>query len=127
MDFIAATFKASSFATTLNIIQQIMAISLIPFYTKFSDAVGRAQALTGALFFYLVGYVIQATSTSFEHLAGGQIVYGLGADGVGTLTQVLIADATLLIDRGLVLSLTSLPGIVNVFIAGGLDRSSDHR
>lgn len=83
MDFITATFKASSFAVTLSIIQQIMAISLIPFYTKLSDVVGRAQALTGALFFCLIGYIIQATSTSFEHLAGVQIVYGLGADGVG--------------------------------------------
>ncbi|KAG0263101.1 hypothetical protein BG011_009304 [Mortierella polycephala] len=117
LPYITATFLASSLGSILPIILQILSAALVPFYTKVSDVVGRAEALTCALVFYLIGYAIQGTSQSFVQLAVGQIAYGIGSTGMLTLTQVLIADTTRLIDRGIIFALWDLPGLVNVFVA----------
>ncbi|KAF9178797.1 hypothetical protein BGZ51_007461 [Haplosporangium sp. Z 767] len=117
LPFITATFLSSSLGAVLPIILQILSAALVPFYTKVSDVLGRAEALTCAMVFYLIGYAIQGTSQSFVQLAIGQIGYGIGSTGMLTLTQVLIADTTRLIDRGIIFALWDLPGLVNVFIA----------
>lgn len=93
---ITGIFKASSLASVLPTILQILSAALVPFYTKVSDVTGRAEALTFAMFFYLVGYTIQGTSNSFLQFALGQIAYGIGSTGMATLTQVLIAGTSFL-------------------------------
>ncbi|KAG0371707.1 hypothetical protein BGX24_001303, partial [Mortierella sp. AD032] len=117
---ISAIFQASSIATVLPIILEIISAALVPFYTKISDVIGRSQAMTIAAVMYLLGYVVQGTSQSFLHLSLGQIVYGVGSTGLMTLAQVLMADVTLLIDRGILFALWGMPSTINVFIAGAL-------
>ncbi|KAG0018397.1 hypothetical protein BGZ82_000457 [Podila clonocystis] len=117
---ITAIFKASSLSSILPTILQILSAALVPFYTKVSDVTGRAEALTFAMFFYLVGYTIQGTSDTFLQFALGQIAYGIGSTGMATLTQVLIADTTLLINRGIVFALWDLPSGAMIFITNPL-------
>lgn len=88
---IVATFAASSLASILPTILQTLSAALVPFYTKVSDVVGRAQSMTFAMVFYLIGYTIQGTANGFLQYALGQIAYGIGSTGMLTLTQVLIA------------------------------------
>ncbi|KAG0376204.1 hypothetical protein BGX24_008122 [Mortierella sp. AD032] len=113
-------FKSTSLTAVLPTILQIISAALVPFYTKVSDVFGRAQSLSIAMVFYVVGYIIQGTSNSFLQLALGQISYGLGSTGMLTLTQVLIADTTSLINRGIVFSLWDLPSAVNIFTTNAL-------
>jgi len=117
---ITAIFEASSLSSTLPTILQILSAALVPFYTKVSDVTGRAQALTFAMVFYLIGYTIQGTSNAFLQFALGQIAYGIGSTGMATLTQVLIADSTLLINRGIVFALWDLPSAAMIFITNPL-------
>ncbi|KAG0260008.1 hypothetical protein BGZ95_004541 [Linnemannia exigua] len=117
---ISAIFQSSSIATVLPIILEIISAALVPFYTKISDVVGRSQAMTIAAVMYLLGYAVQGTSQSFLQLSLGQIVYGVGSTGLMTMAQVLIADVTLLIDRGILFALWGMPSTINVFIAGVL-------
>ncbi|KAF9371924.1 hypothetical protein CPB97_001598 [Podila verticillata] len=117
---ITAVFEASSLSSTLPTILQILSAALVPFYTKVSDVTGRAQALTFAMVFYLIGYTIQGTSNAFLQFALGQIAYGIGSTGMATLTQVLIADSTLLINRGIVFALWDLPSAAMIFITNPL-------
>ncbi|KAF9209835.1 hypothetical protein BGZ59_009935 [Podila verticillata] len=117
---ITAIFQASSLSSTLPTILQILSAALVPFYTKVSDVTGRAQALTFAMVFYLIGYTIQGTSNTFLQFALGQIAYGIGSTGMATLTQVLIADSTLLINRGIVFALWDLPAAAMIFITNPL-------
>ncbi|KAF9899788.1 hypothetical protein BX616_002850 [Lobosporangium transversale] len=112
---IVARFEESSRISILPTILQILSAALVPFYTKVSDVVGRAQALTVAMIFYLIGYTIQGTSVAFLQYALGQIAYGIGSTGMLTLTQVLIADTTLLMNRGIVFALWDLPSAINIF------------
>ncbi|KAG0369248.1 major facilitator superfamily domain-containing protein [Gamsiella multidivaricata] len=112
---IVAALISSSLISVLPTILQILSAALVPFYTKVSDVVGRAEALTFAMVFYLIGYTIQGTSSTFKQYALGQIAYGIGSTGMLTLTQVLIADTTSLINRGIVFALWDLPSAVNIF------------
>lgn len=91
LPYVTNLLQATSLASVLPTILQILSAALVPFYTKVSDVFGRAQSLTFAMVFYIVGYIIQGTTKSFLQLALGQIFYGIGSTGMLTLTQVLIA------------------------------------
>lgn len=91
LPYVTNMLQATSLASILPTILQILSAALVPFYTKVSDVFGRAQSLTVAMIFYIVGYIIQGTTNSFLQLALGQIFYGIGSTGMLTLTQVLIA------------------------------------
>ncbi|KAF9145886.1 hypothetical protein BGX30_006026 [Mortierella sp. GBA39] len=116
LNVISAILESASFAAILPIILEIISAALVPFYTKISDVVGRSQAMTIAALMYLLGYTVQGTSYGFLQLALGQIFYGVGSTGLMTLAQVLIADITPLIDRGIMFALWGMPTTVNVFI-----------
>ncbi|KAG9320151.1 hypothetical protein KVV02_002868, partial [Mortierella alpina] len=118
--FISAVFQSSAITAVLPIILEIISAVLVPFYTKISDVIGRSQALTIAAVMYLVGYAVEGTSNTFLQLALGQIAYGVGSTGLMTLAQVLMADVTLLVDRGILFALWGMPSTVNVFIANVL-------
>lgn len=89
--YVIAVFEVISLGSILPTILEIIATALVPFYAKFSDVVGRAQALTIAMIFYLLGYTIQGTSKVFLQFALGQISYGIGSTGVLTMMQILMA------------------------------------
>ncbi|KAF9104464.1 hypothetical protein BGX29_001834 [Mortierella sp. GBA35] len=118
--WVTGMFQSSSIASVLPTILQILSAALVPFYTKVSDVFGRALPLTIAMIFYILGYIIQGTSNVFLQFALGQIAYGIGSTGMLTLTQVLIADTTSLLNRGIFFALWDLPSIVNVFTTTAL-------
>ncbi|KAF9973775.1 hypothetical protein BGZ73_002963 [Actinomortierella ambigua] len=120
LGYVTGFFTISSLGSILPTILQILQAALVPFYVKICDVVGRAEAITLAVLFYLIGFTVQGSAQSFGHLAVGQIFYGMGSTGVLSLTQVLIADTTLLIDRGIMFALWDLPGIASIFAANAL-------
>ncbi|CAO3574633.1 unnamed protein product [Mortierella alpina] len=117
MGYVTAFFTVTSLASILPTILQILAAALVPFYTKVSDVFGRAGSMTYAIVTYLMGLVIEGTATSFVQFAVGQIFYGMGLTGIQTLSQVLIADTTLLVDRGLMFAVWDLGSAINIWVA----------
>ncbi|KAG0047692.1 hypothetical protein BGZ83_007300 [Gryganskiella cystojenkinii] len=113
---VIGVFEVISLGSILPTILEIIATALVPFYTKFSDVVGRAQALTISMLFYLLGYAIQGTSKVFLQFALGQISYGIGSTGLLTIMQILMADATKLVDRGVLFAMWDMPTVVMAFI-----------
>ncbi|KAK3825332.1 MAG: major facilitator superfamily domain-containing protein [Benniella sp.] len=120
VNYVTAYFQVTSLVSILPTILEILRAALAPFYTKSSDVFGRAESTTCAMFFYLLGFVILGTSKSFVQFAMGQIVYGIGSTGVQILTQVLIADTTYLINRGIMFALWDMPSLINTFLAQAL-------
>ncbi|KAF9168288.1 hypothetical protein DFQ26_000119 [Actinomortierella ambigua] len=120
LGYVTGFFTVSSIGSILPTILQILQAALVPFYVKICDVVGRAESITLAILFYMIGFTVQGTAQSFGQLAIGQIFYGMGSTGVLSLTQVLIADTTLLLDRGIMFALWDLPGIASVFAANAL-------
>ncbi|KAJ3398098.1 hypothetical protein HDV05_002733 [Chytridiales sp. JEL 0842] len=85
------TFSKVSIIALLPLILNLLSLLAIPVFTRFSDVVGRGEAIAVALGLYIVGYIIQATSPTLSQLAGGQVIYSLGFSGASTLSQVLVA------------------------------------
>ncbi|KAG0266234.1 hypothetical protein BG011_002931 [Mortierella polycephala] len=117
MSYITAFFTVTSLSSILPTVLQILAAALVPFYTKVSDVFGRAGSLTCAIFSYLLGLTIEGTAKTFVQFSIGQIFYGVGITGIQTLSQVLIADTTRLVDRGLMFALWDLGSAVNIWVA----------
>ncbi|KAF9953762.1 hypothetical protein BGZ72_005180 [Mortierella alpina] len=117
MGYVTAFFTVTSLASILPTILQILAAALVPFYTKVSDVFGRAGSMTYAIVTYLLGLVIEGTAKTFAQFAVGQIFYGMGLTGIQTLSQVLIADTTLLVDRGLMFAIWDLGSAINIWVA----------
>lgn len=87
---VTAIFTSASLTAILPTILQILSASLVPFYSKFADVIGRPGALTIAMTFYVTGYIIQGTSNGFTQFSVGQAFYSIGVPGFMVLTQVLV-------------------------------------
>ncbi|KAG0012363.1 hypothetical protein BGZ81_001638 [Podila clonocystis] len=120
LSYVTAYFTVTSLGSILPTILQILRAALVPFFIKVSDVVGRAESVSIAMLLYLIGLIIQGASKSFVQVAVGQIFYGMGSTGVLVLTQVVIADTTRLIDRGIMFALWDMPGIASIFMAQAL-------
>ncbi|KAF9192675.1 hypothetical protein BGZ51_005064 [Haplosporangium sp. Z 767] len=117
MPYITAFFTVTSLSSVLPTILQILAAALVPFYVKASDVFGRAGSLTTAIFSYLLGLTIEGTAKTFVQFAVGQIFYGMGITGIQALSQVVVADTTLLVDRGVMFALWDLGSAINIWVA----------
>ncbi|KAF9944905.1 hypothetical protein BGZ70_004230 [Mortierella alpina] len=120
LSYVTAYLISTSIGSILPTILQILRAALVPFFIKFSDVCGRAESISIAMSLYLIGITIQGAAKSFVQVAVGQIFYGMGSTGVLVLTQVLIADTTRLIDRGVMFALWDLPSIASVFAVQAL-------
>ncbi|KAG0243710.1 hypothetical protein BGW41_001583 [Actinomortierella wolfii] len=120
LPYVMNVFAATSLTAIMPTILQIVSAALVPFFTKISDVVGRFESFTFAMVSYVLGYIVQGTSSVFDQFAGGQVLFAIGTTGMQTLTQVLIADTTPLINRGIVFALWDMGSAVNIWTTQAL-------
>ncbi|KAG0337512.1 hypothetical protein BG004_007615 [Podila humilis] len=113
-------FKASSLQAVLPTVQAVISTAMVPLYTKVSDVFGRAPSLTFAFTCYLIGVTIEGSSQSFVQLAVGQLIYAFGNTGVQALSQVVIADTTSLLTRGIMFAMYDVGTIANMWVSQAL-------
>ncbi|KAG0082081.1 hypothetical protein BGZ93_010758 [Podila epicladia] len=118
--YVNAYLKASSLQAVLPTVQAVIATAMVPLYTKVSDVFGRAPSLTFAFVCYLTGVTIEGSARSFLQLAIGQMIYALGNTGVQALSQVVIADTTSLLTRGIMFAMYDVGTIANIWISQAL-------
>ncbi|KAF9156771.1 hypothetical protein BG015_001635 [Linnemannia schmuckeri] len=118
--YVAAFFNATSLTAVLPTILAVLATALVPFYTKVADVFGRAGSLTYAFTSYLVGLIIEGSAQSFLQLGIGQIFYGMGLTGIQALSQVVIADTTSLLHRGIMFAMYDMGNVANIWVAQAL-------
>ncbi|KAI9271902.1 major facilitator superfamily domain-containing protein, partial [Phascolomyces articulosus] len=87
-----------------------------PFYAKLADYVGRAEIFIITCIFYIIGYILYASSKSVGYLAGGQIIYSFGYTGLQMVTSVVLADVTTLRYRAFAAGVMNVPWILNTFV-----------
>ncbi|KAF7337839.1 MFS domain-containing protein [Mycena venus] len=78
-----------------------------PLFAKLTDAVGRAESIAIALFFYVLGYIVNATTPNMAGLGAGSCIWVLGFSGLQIALQIVIADVTTLRWRPIVSSLST--------------------
>ncbi|KAG0229013.1 hypothetical protein BGW42_001834 [Actinomortierella wolfii] len=115
--YVTAYFSASSLMSVLPTIFQIVSATLVLFFAKISDVVGRAEALTTVMAVYILGYIIQGLAATFGQFVTGSVFSSIGTTGMTALTHILIADTTPLIDRGIMFGLWDIGAVFNIFVA----------
>ncbi|KAJ7685749.1 drug:h+ antiporter [Mycena polygramma] len=78
-----------------------------PLFAKLTDAAGRAESIAIALFFYVLGYIVNATTPNMAGLGAGSCIWVLGFSGLQIALQIVIADVTTLRWRPIVSSLST--------------------
>ncbi|KAG6885294.1 hypothetical protein C0993_003578 [Termitomyces sp. T159_Od127] len=140
LSYAASAFEDHTLISTIQVAQSIIIAVGKPVIAKVADVTSRGLAYTVVLIFYVVGYIVIASSKNIQTVGGGIILYAIGytyvdtvklfipsADhhhsGLQLLTQIIIADITTLKWRGLVSSLISMPFIINAFIGANVSAS----
>ncbi|KAF9024889.1 hypothetical protein BGZ52_010022 [Haplosporangium bisporale] len=119
-NYITAYFGVTSLTALLPTIMAALSTALVPLYTKVSDVFGRAGSLTFAFTSYLLGLIIAGSAHSYAHLGVGEIVNGIGATGINTLSQVVIADTTSLLQRGMMFAMYDVGQLINIWVSQAL-------
>ena len=109
--------KHSSLAAVSTAGQIIRAVSK-PFIGKLADITSRPTTYVVILAFYVVGFVIAATSSSFAAYTVGICFTSVGKSGLDLLSDIIVGDLTPLEWRGFFGATLSLPFVVTVPING---------
>ncbi|EAU93687.1 ferrichrome-type siderophore transporter [Coprinopsis cinerea okayama7 len=118
--FAASYLGGHSLISTIQVAQAIIVAVGKPVIAKIADVKSRPIAYVLVLIFYIVGYIVIASAKNVGTIAGGIVIYAIGYTGLQLLTQIIIADITVLKWRGLVSSLMSLPFIINAFVGSNI-------
>ncbi|KAG7088741.1 hypothetical protein E1B28_012709 [Marasmius oreades] len=119
-----APFATSSFGThssglaALAIASNIVSAVCKPFVAKLSDITSRPYTYTIILAFYVVGYIVVATSPSIQVFISGVVLVSIGSSGMDLLNGIIVGDLTTLEWRGFVGAILSLPFVINTWFSG---------
>ncbi|TFK47474.1 MFS general substrate transporter [Heliocybe sulcata] len=120
LTFATSTFGEHSLISAIQVSQSIIIAVGKPVIAKIADISSRGVAYLIVLVFYVLGYLLIASSTGIASIAGGIITYAIGYTGLQLLTQIIIADITTLKWRGLVSALVSAPFLVNAWVGANI-------
>lgn len=108
----------SSVLSTLSIATSIISAVSKPFIAKISDITSRPYTYILTLFFYMVGYIIAATSKTIVAYVVGEVFVAIGSSGLDLTNDIIVADLTPLEWRGFAGAMLSTPFIINTWFAG---------
>ncbi|KAJ7174007.1 major facilitator superfamily domain-containing protein [Mycena crocata] len=120
LPYATSEFGGHNLLGPIQVAQGIIVAVGKPVIAKVADVGSRGTAYCGVLFFYVIGYTIIFSSWNIQSVVAGVILYAIGYTGLQLLTQVVIADITTLKWRGLVLSLNSVPFLINAFVGSNI-------
>ncbi|KAF7304956.1 Glycoside hydrolase family 16 protein [Mycena kentingensis (nom. inval.)] len=120
LSYAVSEFGRHNLLGTIQVAQGITIAVGKPIIAKVADVGSRGTAFCVVLIFYLIGYAAITVAPNITVIAAGIVFYAIGFTGLQLLTQVVIADVTTLQWRGLVISLSSFPFLINVFIGSNI-------
>ncbi|KAJ7046973.1 drug:h+ antiporter [Mycena alexandri] len=120
LPYAVSEFGSHSLLGPIQVTQGIIIAVGKPVIAKIADVGSRGTAYCSVLLFYVIGYAVIATAQNIQAVTAGIVLYAIGFTGLQLLTQVVIADITALKWRGLVLSLNSVPFLINAFVGSNI-------
>ncbi|RDW80364.1 hypothetical protein BP5796_05062 [Coleophoma crateriformis] len=109
-----------SLLATITVLRAIIAAAAQPVAGKVADVFGRVELLYLSIVFYVVGTIVEATSTDIPQLAAGAVIYQLGFTIVQLLVEVLIADVTSLRSRLFFSYVPAAPYLIITWVSGNV-------
>lgn len=103
---------------TLAIAVKIIGAISKPVWARIANIVSRPATYMISMVFYILGYVIVASSNTISAYIAGSALAAAGDSGVVFLNRIIVADMTSLKWRALATSSLSTPYIINTWYAG---------
>ncbi|KAI8243625.1 MFS siderochrome iron transporter C [Colletotrichum sp. SAR 10_96] len=91
--------------------------SELPPVAKVSNVIGRGQTYIMTISFYVLGYILMASSHGFDSYAAGAIFYTVGQSGTNIMNDIVIADITTARWRGFAISFSFFPFLITPWAA----------
>ncbi|KAF7721886.1 hypothetical protein EC973_003954 [Apophysomyces ossiformis] len=110
---VSSLLGANNLTAMIPIVLAILQTALLPMYSKIADMLGRAEAYSFSLLFYMVSFIVMATATNYDTIIGGKALYAIGHGGCIILAPILIGDLSSVVNRGLFQALYTLPSLLN--------------
>ncbi|KAH8826554.1 MFS general substrate transporter [Flagelloscypha sp. PMI_526] len=118
LPFGTSYYGKHSLLGAVQILTQIVTAIGRPYVAMIADNTSRPRTYVISLLFFMLGFIIIASSKSVEAVAAGQVFAAIGTTGIAMITDVIVADISPLKWHGLVNALPAAPYIVNAFISG---------
>lgn len=123
----SSTFGKHSQLGAVSVASQIIRAISKPFIGKLSDITSRPTTYVVILCFYVLGFVVAATSSTFAAYTVGICFTAIGKSGLDLLSDIIVGDLTPLQWRGFFGAVLSLPFVVTVPINGFLGSAFSDR
>ncbi|TPX12767.1 uncharacterized protein E0L32_000944 [Thyridium curvatum] len=114
----SSTFGKHSQLAAISTASQIIRAISKPFIGKLSDITSRPTTYVIILVFYVVGFAVAASSSTFAAYTVGMCFTSVGKSGLDLLSDIIVGDLTPLEWRGFFGAALSIPFIVTVPING---------
>ena len=106
-----SVFKSTTGATAQAVQQVIQAVSK-PFIGKFADVFGRSYAFFVTMIFYIIGFIVLATSQNMTNYFGGLVLWAIGNSGLNMLIYLILSDFLSARTRAFGLGIISTPTFI---------------
>ncbi|KAG8830512.1 hypothetical protein FRC17_004763 [Serendipita sp. 399] len=121
--FATSSFTVHSLLSSIEVVSQIILAVGKPVVAHIADLKSRPFAFIIVITFYVVGYILIASSHGVSQYAAGKVFQSAGQTGLQLLSQVIVADITPLKWRGFVTACLSGPFIINSFVGSKIASS----
>ncbi|GLA53782.1 siderophore transporter [Aspergillus niger] len=118
--YATASYGLHSVLSSVDILRAVIAAAAQPTAAKIADVFGRVELILVSIFFYTLGTIVEASSSTVEQFAAGAVLYQIGYTAIILLVEVLIADVTSLRSRLLFSYIPTLPFLINTWISGNI-------
>ncbi|KAL4972939.1 major facilitator superfamily domain-containing protein [Aspergillus desertorum] len=125
-NFATSDFHQLGMLATLNTAASIITAIGKPPIAKLSDVLGRGEAYIVTVTFYILSYVLCASSKSFNTYAGGYVFYSVGQAGMAILNSTIVSDLSSMRWRGFAYNILYIPFLVTPWISAFIVDSVVH-
>lgn len=118
------SFQTHSLLATISVLRSVIAAAAQPTSAKIADVFGRIELLAVSIVFYVVGTIVDATSTGVATYSAGAVLYQVGFTCVSFLVEVILSDVTTLRSRLLYSYVPVSPFLINAWVSGNVTSAS---
>ncbi|GKZ77819.1 siderophore transporter [Aspergillus niger] len=118
--YATASYGLHSVLSSVDILRAVIAAAAQPTAAKIADVFGRVELILVSIFFYTLGTIVEASSSTVEQFAAGAVLYQIGYTAIILLVEVLVADVTSLRSRLVFSYIPTLPFLINTWISGNI-------
>jgi len=118
-----ASFSQHSLLATVNVLRSVIAAAAQPTSAKIADIFGRVELICLSVFFYVIGTIVETTSTNVESFAAGAIIYQIGYTMIMLLVEVIAADLTSTRARLIFSYIPAMPFLITTWVSGNVSAS----